>query len=76
MDLVVPLKIGHLDPVEHSSGQVGRLANLAYYRLPVEPVDKAEFLSAVEEFQCEQGLTVDGICGSATQAKLKQVHGS
>ncbi|MGO9272168.1 MAG: PGRP and LysM peptidoglycan-binding domain-containing protein [Terriglobia bacterium] len=34
-----------------------------------------QFSSAVEEFQCDQGLTVDGICGPITQAKLKQVHG-
>jgi len=34
-----------------------------------------QFRSAVEEFQCDQGLTVDGICGPQTQAKLKQVHG-
>jgi LysM repeat protein len=34
-----------------------------------------QFLSAVQEFQCDQGLTVDGICGPQTQAKLKQVHG-
>jgi hypothetical protein len=33
------------------------------------------FRSAVEEFQCDQGLQVDGICGPQTQAKLKQVHG-
>jgi len=34
------------------------------------------FLSAVEEFQCDNGLTVDGDCGPNTQAKLKEVHGS
>ena len=34
-----------------------------------------QFLSAVEEFQCDQGLPVDGICGPVTQAKLKKVHG-
>ena len=33
------------------------------------------FLSAIEEFQCDHGLVVDGKCGPATQAKLKQVHG-
>lgn len=33
------------------------------------------FKSAVEEFQCDHGLTVDGVCGPKTQAKLKQVHG-
>ena len=31
--------------------------------------------SAVEEFQCDNNLTVDGICGPVTQAKLKQVAG-
>jgi murein L,D-transpeptidase YcbB/YkuD len=37
--------------------------------------NKALFLSAVEEFQCDHGLTVDGKCGPATQARLKQAHG-
>ena len=39
---------------------------------PNDPV----FKSAVEEFQCDQEITVDGICGPRTQAKLKDVHGS
>jgi hypothetical protein len=34
-----------------------------------------QFRSAVEEFQCDHDLAVDGICGPMTQAKLKQVHG-
>jgi peptidoglycan hydrolase-like protein with peptidoglycan-binding domain len=33
------------------------------------------FRSAVEEFQCDNRLTVDGICGPVTQAALKKVHG-
>jgi peptidoglycan hydrolase-like protein with peptidoglycan-binding domain len=33
------------------------------------------FRSAVEEFQCDHGLTVDGDCGAQTQAKLLSVHG-
>jgi hypothetical protein len=72
----VPFKIGHLDPVDEVAGQVARLANLGYYRGPDSPVDKEEFLSAVEEFQCENKLAVDGKCGPATQAKLLSVHGS
>jgi hypothetical protein len=80
-DKVVPratelaVQIGHLDPVEERSGQRGRLANLGYYRGPLDQVDEAELLSAIEEFQCEHGLVVDGKCGPLTQAKLKQVHG-
>jgi protocatechuate 3,4-dioxygenase beta subunit len=70
------LKVGHLDPVEEVSGQVWRLNNLGYRAgNTTDPKDKL-FLSAVEEFQCDQGLTVDGICGPNTQAKLKEVHGS
>jgi hypothetical protein len=33
------------------------------------------FRSAVEEFQCNHGLSVDGKCGPITQAKLKSVYG-
>src|SRR5262249_22232931 len=68
-------KIGHLDPVDEPTGQRARLANLGYYRLPLEEVDDDEFKSAIEEFQCEHGLTVDGKCGRQTQDKLKNVHG-
>ena len=71
----VPVQIGCLDPIDEPSGQLIRLANLGYYRLDGTDIDQSEFVSAVEEFQCEQGLTVDGICGPATQAKLKQVYG-
>lgn len=71
----VPVHVGHLDPVEEASGQMARLANLGYYRLPGEEIDDDEFRSAVEEFQCDCQLSVDGIIGPKTQAKLKEVHG-
>lgn len=72
----IEVRLGHLDPVEEISGQEGRLENLGY-----DPGHKGDpkdpkFLSAVEEFQCDYGLTVDGDCGPNTQAKLKEVHGS
>jgi hypothetical protein len=72
---VLPIRIGHLDPVEEISGQVGRLNNLGYSAGKIDGSDEEEFSSAVQEFQCDNGLTVDGICGSQTQAKLKQVCG-
>jgi hypothetical protein len=75
VDRDIPLKVGHLDPVEERSGQEARLANLGYYRGPDDPIDEDEFLSAVEEFQCEHKLAVDGKCGPQTQAKLVSVHG-
>lgn len=72
---VIPIKIGHLDPVDEISGQVARLNNLGYAAGPLDGSDEAAFESAVEEFQCDHSLTVDGICGPHTQSKLKQVHG-
>jgi hypothetical protein len=78
-ETVLPLKIGHLDPVEEQSGQKARLNNLGYFAGPIEGNDEAAnqqlFLSAIEEFQCDHALTVDGKCGPRTQAKLKEVHG-
>jgi len=74
-DLDVPLLIGHLDPVEEESGQIARLDNLGYEAGDVDSPDAERLKSAIEEFQCDNDLTVDGICGAATQAKLKDVHG-
>ena len=78
-EILVPIKIGHLDPMDAVKGQKARLNNLGYFAGPLEgktaEENKALFLSAIEEFQCDQGLKVDGICGPATQAKLKQIHG-
>ena len=51
------------------------MSNLGYYLGPLDADNPAKFRSAVEEFQCDYGLTVDGDCGPNTQAKLKQVHG-
>lgn len=70
------LSIGELDPIDTPSGWRARLANLGYYLGRGEEVDDAELQSAVEEFQCDYGLAVDGDCGPQTQAKLKEVYGS
>ena len=78
-EILMPIKIGDLDPVDKESGQKSRLNALGYFAGPLEgkseEENKAMFLSAVEEFQCDHGLVVDGKCGPNTQAKLKQVHG-
>jgi hypothetical protein len=75
------IKIGHLDPIDTPSGQKARLNNLGYFAgLAEEESDddesKRRLLAAIEEFQCDQQLKVDGICGPNTQAKLKEVYGS
>jgi N-acetylmuramoyl-L-alanine amidase len=74
-DVTIPIRIGDLDPVDEVSGQIARLNNLGYFAGEISRRDDQAFHSAVEEFQCDHGLTVDGKCGPITQAKLKQVHG-
>ena len=74
-DLQFPLKIGHLDPVDKQSGQIARLNNLGYEAGDPQTVDAEAFESAVEEFQCDNKLPVNGACDSATQTKLVAVHG-
>jgi hypothetical protein len=73
--IAIPVKIGHLDPVEEITGQKARLGNLGYYGGAIDDKQDNEFRLAVEEFQCEHALAVDGVCGPATRAKLKSVHG-
>jgi N-acetylmuramoyl-L-alanine amidase len=69
------IKIGHLDPVDCLSGQQARLNNLGYSAGNSNNPKDPQFLAAVQEFQCDQGLDVDGDIGPATQAKLKSFHG-
>jgi hypothetical protein len=72
----IPLQLGQIDPVDEVSGQLKRLKNLGYYpSVNGDDPDAKLFRAAVEEFQCENHLTVDGICGPQTQAKLKAVYG-
>jgi hypothetical protein len=71
----IPIRIGHLDPVTEVSGQQARLLNMGYYFGDLDGKSSEDFQSAVEEFQCDQGQKVDGICGPQTQATLKKVHG-
>jgi N-acetylmuramoyl-L-alanine amidase len=74
-DVVLSIQIGDLDPVQKVSGQIARLNNLGYFAGNVDSSTTDQFRSAVEEFQCDHGLTVDGICGPITQSALKRVHG-
>lgn len=74
-DLSTVIKIGHLDPIDEASGQQARLANLGYFCRRDDGRDDERFDHAVQEFQCDHGLTVTGECGPKTQAKLEEVYG-
>lgn len=75
-ELSVPIQIGHLDPVDTVAGQTARLNNLGYAAGSPEDEDRTRFEHAVQEFQVDHDLKVDGACGTKTQAKLEEVHGS
>lgn len=75
LDLEVPIQIGYLDPVEEVSGQQARLNNLGYDAGEVGETNEEKLRSALEEFQCDRNLTVDGTCNPQTQARLLEVHG-
>lgn len=72
-DQGITLRVGYLDPIDQESGQRERLNNLGYGASIADDADADEkqrvLRSAIEEFQCDNQLTVDGICGPQTQAK-------
>jgi N-acetylmuramoyl-L-alanine amidase len=69
------LLVGHLDPVDTPSGLRARLNHLDYDAGPIDAGADEELRSALEELQCDFGLTVDGLSGPEAQAKRVQVHG-
>ena len=76
----VTVQIGRLHPVDHPSGWFARLNNLGYYAGDVGNPDANEVRSAIEEFQCDFGLSVvglrrDGTPDDATRSALLAAHG-
>jgi len=74
-----PIHIGHLDPVDKESGQWKRLHNLGYLPRPFDSKskhEKHELEGATADFQADQDLQIDGVCGPKTQSQLIDVHGS
>jgi len=78
----VRFEIG-LDDVESDSGVISRLNNLGYFAgSPVDdameqtpPDSQRQVRSALEEFQCDHGLTVLGIINNETRTRLLEIHG-
>lgn len=68
-------RIGFLQAVDTVPGYRERLNNLGYRAGDSDDPDHLALRSAVEEFQCDEGLAVDGVVGPRTRAALVRVHG-
>jgi hypothetical protein len=78
------LEIGHLDPVDTDTGLWARLRNLGYLvdeateeqdPSPDAPPDPAALAFAIELFQRDHELPIDGSNATSVKDKLRDIHG-
>lgn len=70
------LRLGHLDPIETTSGIKARLKSLGYYGGAADDTPNVEMSDAIRAFQKRQGLPETGENDTATAAELKREYGS
>jgi len=75
-ELIVPLNLGHLDPIEEVGGVKQRLGNLSYGCEDRGDGLTPEFVAALRAFQAKFELKVTGEVDNVTRQKLKELHGS
>jgi len=71
----ITLSLGHLDPITELSGVKSRLANLGFYKGPVDGTLDGATQQALRAFQTKQSLPVTGTADEATKAALLKAHG-
>jgi hypothetical protein len=71
----INLNLGHLAPVSEISGVKARLANLGFYKGPIDDNLDPATQKALSAFQTKQGLPVTGDADDATKNQLLQSHG-
>ncbi len=72
---VMLLQLGGLNPISEVSGVKARLANLKFYKCPVDETCDDATKQAISKFQASQGLPVTGAADEATKAQLQKLHG-
>jgi len=70
---IIPVRLGHLNPVDLLSGVQQRLNNLGLYCAEDGEMSD-ETAAALRGFQAKHGLPVTGEADSATKAKLQDLH--
>jgi hypothetical protein len=72
---VMTLQLGHLNPISVVSGLKARLANLGFYKGPIDESLDDNTKAAISAFQAKQGIPVTGLADNATQQQLQGLHG-
>jgi hypothetical protein len=75
-ETVIPLQLGHLNPLGEISGVKQRLANLGFNCGDATDDITDDFRAAVRAFQQMHGLAVTGEADETTRNQLKTIHGS
>ena len=69
------LRVGHLDPIDELTGVQARLSNLGYPCGPSRGEMDIDTADAIEQFQGDQGLAIDGDLTEETRSKLEDCYG-
>ncbi len=72
---VMILQLGALNPISEVSGLKARLANLGFYKGPIDENLDAAAKKAIGAFQRKKGLPVTGVADAATRQKLQDLSG-
>jgi len=70
------LQLGHLDPVEETTGIQQRLRNLGFYSGEINGRMGPETQASLAKFQRSQGLEATGRIDEQTRGRLKDTHHS
>jgi hypothetical protein len=69
-----PVRIGHLNPIDTTSGVKQRLNNLGYSCGDESNDDSEQFKQALVQFQNDQKIEPTGQLDAASRAKLQSIH--
>ena len=75
-EVIMPFRLGHLDPVSEISGIQHRLNNMGFPCGPANGVLTPDTREALRRFQAQYGLRPTGEPDDATRAKLVESHAS
>ncbi len=69
-----PVRVGHLNPIDTTSGAKQRLNNLGYSCGDESNEDSDKFREAIMQFQGDHNLQPTGEIDDATRSKLESLH--